>query len=77
MNDMAKAGPVGPVLPLMVWGLWERHCKAAFARLKEKLASAEVSAHYDSSLPHKLDCNASGFGVLTVLPTNAQMDWRG
>ena len=69
MNDLAKAGPAGPVLPLMLWGLWERQCKVA--------ASAEVSAHYDLRLPHKLDCNASGYGVLTVLPTNAQMDWRG
>ena len=56
MNDLAKAGPAGPVLPLMVWRLWERQCKAAFARLKEKLASAEVSAHYDPRLPHRLDC---------------------
>ena len=52
MNDMAKAGPAGPILPLMVLGLWESQCNAAFARLKEKLASAEVSAHYDPRLPN-------------------------
>jgi len=35
--------------------------------LKAKMASTEVLAHYDQKLPIKLDCDASAYGVGTVL----------
>ncbi len=35
--------------------------------MKSKLASAEVLAHYDPTLPVKLDCDASAYGVGAVL----------
>lgn len=36
-------------------------------KLKSKLASAEVLAHYDPQLPIKLDCDSSAYGVGAVL----------
>ena len=39
----------------------------AFETLKAKLASSEVLAHYDPSLPVKLDCDASAYGIGVVL----------
>ena len=39
----------------------------AFLLLKSKLASTEVLAHYDPSMPVKLDCDASAYSVGAVL----------
>jgi hypothetical protein len=47
--------------------VWDRRCKGAFEKLKAKLASAEVLAHYDPGLPVKLDCDASAYGIGAVL----------
>lgn len=46
---------------------WGKACEQAFKQLKAKLASTEVLAHYDPSLPIKLDCDASAYGVGAVL----------
>ena len=47
--------------------VWSKACNKAFLLLKEKLASAEVLAHYDVNLPMKLDCDASAYGIGAVL----------
>lgn len=50
----------------VVWN-WTKQCKQAFQTLKEKLASSEVLAHYDPTLPLRLECDASAYGMGTVL----------
>ena len=47
--------------------VWSKAGNKAFLLLKEKLASAEVLAHYDVNLPIKLDCDASAYGIGAVL----------
>ena len=46
---------------------WSKDCQKAFDTLKEWLASSEVLVHYYPDLPLKLDCDASAYGVGTVL----------
>lgn len=47
--------------------MWSQSCQQAFRQLKLQLASTEVLAHYDMSLPLRLDCDASAYGVGAVL----------
>ena len=47
--------------------VWSKACDQAFVQLKTCLASSEVLAQYDVSLPVKLDCVASAYGVSAVL----------
>ena len=47
--------------------VWNKACNQAFNKLKAKLASHEVLAHYDPQLLIKLDCDASAYGVGAVL----------
>ena len=46
---------------------WSKSCQQAFTKLKARLASTEVLAHYDMKLPLRLDCDASAYGVGAVL----------
>ena len=46
---------------------WSSDCSKAFSRLKEELSSPRVLAHYDVSLPLKLSCDASAYGVGAVI----------
>ena len=46
---------------------WDSHCREAFQELKSRLASSEVLVHYDPSLPLRLNCDASAYGVGAVL----------
>ena len=46
---------------------WSDDCTKAFSKLKEELASSSVLAHYDVSLPLKLSCDASAYGVGAVI----------
>ena len=46
---------------------WSSDCSKAFSRLKEELSSPRVLAHYDVSLSLKLSCDASAYGVGTVI----------
>lgn len=46
---------------------WENECEKAFTELKKKLASTEVLVHYDPSLPLKLACDASSYGIGAVI----------
>ena len=46
---------------------WSSACRTAFRQLKARLASSEVLAHYDMTLPLRSDCDASSYGVGAVL----------
>ena len=50
----------------VTWNL-SKQCQKAFEELKSKLASTEVLAHYDPTLPIKLDCDASAYGIGAVV----------
>ena len=45
---------------------WFTACEIAFQTLKQQLSSKSVLAHYDSSLPLKLMCDASPYGVVMI-----------
>ena len=49
------------------YGYWNQECENAFQQLKQKLVSAEVLVHYDPSLPLRLACDASAYGVGAVI----------
>ena len=42
-------------------------CNQAFKLAKDKLVSADVLAHYDSTLPLKLAADASAYGIGAVI----------
>ena len=46
---------------------WSTECETAFCKFKEQLISKRVLTHYNSKLPLKLACDASPYGVGTVL----------
>ena len=59
--------PLNHLLCQNVTWEWSAECQQAFEELKQQLASADVLVHYDPSLPLKLDCDASSYGVGAVL----------
>ena len=46
---------------------WSEDCEIAFTKLKEQLCSKPVLIHYDPSLPLKLACDTSQYGVGAVI----------
>ena len=46
---------------------WSHECDEAFKKLKEQLCCKPILIHYDPSLPLKLACDASNYGVGAVL----------
>ena len=46
---------------------WSTACETAFQILKQQLSSKPVLAHYDSSLPLKLMCDASPYEAGAVI----------
>ena len=46
---------------------WSKACEATFQTLKQQLSSKPVLVLYNSSLPLKLECDASPYGVGAVL----------
>ena len=59
--------PLNQLLKKNVKRKWTAECEAAFHSLKEQLSSSAVLAHYDPSLPLKLACDASSYGVGAVI----------
>ena len=59
--------PLNQLLKKNVKWKWTAECEAAFHSLKEQLSSSAVLAHYDPSLPLKLACDASSYGVGAVI----------
>ena len=47
--------------------MWSKECNKAFELAKEKLVSADVLVHYDSTLSAKLAGDASAYGVGAVI----------
>ena len=67
VSDLATiAHPLNDLLKREHSWYWSDECEAAFCKLKEKLAST-VLVHYDISLPLKLACDASAYGVGAVI----------
>ena len=46
---------------------WELEQQVAFVKLKKQLASVPLLVHYSSSLPLRLACDASAYGVGAVI----------
>ncbi|MGH0134926.1 UNVERIFIED_CONTAM: hypothetical protein FKN15_004271 [Acipenser sinensis] len=51
---------------------WSEKCKHAFKEAKTLITSKKVLTHYDPSLPIKLACDASPYGVGAVLSHKMQ-----
>ena len=59
--------PLNELLRHKVRWEWSKDCQKAFQKLKEQLISRPVLVHYDSSLPLKMACDASPYGVGAVI----------
>lgn len=46
---------------------WTKQCKQAFAEVKELMTSEQILCHYDPHKPVKLACDASPYGLGSVL----------
>ena len=46
---------------------WSQECEKSFQKLKDQLSSDQVLVHYDSTLPVRLACDASQYGVGAVI----------
>ena len=51
---------------------WTEECHYAYLKCKEMLTCDAVLAHYDSTKPIKLACNASGYGLGAVLSDDGE-----
>ena len=66
--DLATiAHPLNRLLGQKVKWHWTADCEHAFRLLKDKLTSTPVLVHYDGTLPLRLACDASSYGVGAVL----------
>ncbi len=75
VKDLATiAHPLHNLLRRNVNWKWTSSCETAFRKLKEQLTSSAVLVHYDPSLPLKLACDASSYGLGVVA---AQTELRG
>ena len=59
--------PLNRLLQKEVKWTWSEECEKCFQRLKESLVSAQVLMHYDVSLPVRLACDASAYGIGAVI----------
>lgn len=55
------------LIKLKVAGHWNATCEAAFEEVKTLFATAPILVLYDMHTPHKLECDASPYGVGVVL----------
>ena len=46
---------------------WSQECEKSFQKLKDQLSSDQVLVYYDSTLPIRLACDASQYGVGAVI----------
>jgi hypothetical protein len=63
--DIAR--PLNCLLKKDAKGEWEQEHETAFTNLKRKLLQFPTLCHYDESLPIELHCDASGFGIGSVI----------
>ena len=61
------ANPLNKLLRGNEKWLWSQSSEKAFLKLKYLLSNAPILAHYDISLPIKLECDASSVGVGAVI----------
>jgi hypothetical protein len=55
---------------------WTRECGIAFRRLKQMFTSAPILRHFDSSLPIRLETDASDFAIGAVLSQPFEGRWH-
>lgn len=68
IRDFAKISlPLNKLLHKDESYIWTDECESTFKVLKELLISPPILAHFDSSLPIVLACDASGYAVGAVL----------
>ena len=66
-NLATMAHPLNQLLCKDVKWQWNKECDRAFSSLKKQLASKSVLVHYDVTLPVKLACDASAYGLGVVI----------
>ena len=66
-NLATELQPLHDLLKDKIPWAWTSRCQAAFDKTKKMLVSAQVLAHYDSSLPVRLECDASSVGLGAVI----------
>ena len=59
--------PIHQLLKNKTTWAWTEECKKAFTKVKEMIVSEKVLTHYNPSLPIKLACDASAYGLGAVL----------
>ena len=59
--------PLNQLLRHNVKWVWSKSCESSFQKLKSQLSAKPVLVHYDSTLPLKLACDASPYGVGAVI----------
>ena len=67
-NLAALLHPLNELLRQSSEWTWSKECQQSFELAKKKLASADVLAHYDVTLPLKLTADASAYGIGAVTP---------
>ena len=78
-NLASIAGPLNNLLKQGVKFEWSKSCQKAFDTLKERLTTAPVLVHFDPTLPLRLSCDASSYGVGAVLAhimTDGYLLWK-
>ena len=54
---------------------WTSECETAFHKLKEQLSSNSVLAHYTATLPLRMACDASQYGISLVPRPTLPSEW--
>ncbi|XP_061177726.1 uncharacterized protein K02A2.6-like [Saccostrea echinata] len=66
-NLSAVLGPLNELLQGDKTWKWTKQCEQAFTEVKEIMTSEQVLCHYDPNQPVKLACDASPYGLGSVL----------
>lgn len=66
-NLSTVLGPLNELLQGEKTWKWTKQCEQAFAEVKELMTSEQVLCHYDPHKPVKLACDASQYGLGSVL----------
>ena len=66
-NSAATLHPLNDLLKDDVKWKWNQECEETFQKIKKKLVSSQVLAHYDPNLPIKMAADASEYGIGAVI----------
>ena len=77
MTALTKGGKKGEAKPVFEWNA---EADQAFRRLRVAFTEAPILRHFDPSLPIKLETDASGFAVASILsqlfPGEEHAEWH-